>query len=168
MAQREDPIDWLLVTTEPVETKKQLLAVVDNYRSRWVVEDFFKVLKTGCAFEKRQLESYHALTNALAVFAVIAWRLLLIRSLARQDPKGRATSAFTEVQLGILQHHLNLSKPLVTNNAALLALARLGGHIKNNGDPGWLTLGRGFEELLILEAGFHIARKILLGDVINP
>ena len=163
----EDPIDWLLVTTEPVETKKQLLAVVDNYRSRWVIEDFFKVLKTGCAFEKRQLESYHALTNALAVFAVIAWRLLLIRSLARQDPKGRATSAFTEVQLAILQHHLNLSKPLVTNNAALLALARLGGHIKNNGDPGWLTLGRGFEELLVLEAGFHIARKILLGDVIN-
>lgn len=164
----EDPIDWLLVTTEPVETKKQLLAVVDNYRSRWVVEDFFKVLKTGCAFEKRQLESYHALTNALAVFAVIAWRLLLIRALARQDPNSRATSAFSEAQLAILQHHLNLSKPLVTTNDALLALARLGGHIRNNGDPGWLTLGRGFEELLVLEAGFHIARKILLGDVINP
>ena len=164
----EDPIDWLLVTTEPIETKKQLLAVVDNYRSRWIIEDFFKVLKTGCAFEKRQLESYHALTNALAVFAVIAWRLLLIRSLARQDPNGRATSAFSEAQLAILQHHLDLSKPLVTVNDALLALARLGGHIRNNGDPGWLTLGRGFEELLILEAGFHIARKILLGDVINP
>jgi len=42
---------------------------------------------------------------------------------------------------------------------ALLALARLGGHIRNNGDPGWLTLGCGFEELLVLEAGFHIARK---------
>ena len=164
----EDPIDWLLVTTEPIETKKQLLAVVDNYRSRWVIEDFFKVLKTGCAFEKRQLESYHALTNALAVFAVVAWRLLLIRALARQDPAGGATSAFTDVQLAILQHHLNLSKPLVTTNDALLALARLGGHIKNNGDPGWLTLGRGFEELLSLEAGFHIARKILLRDVINP
>lgn len=163
----EDPIDWLLVTTEPVATKKQLLAVVDNYRSRWIIEDFFKVLKTGCAFEKRQLESYHALTNALVVFAVIAWRLLLIRALARTDPKSRATSAFNETQLAILRQHLNLSKPLVTTNDALMALARLGGHIRNNGDPGWLTLGRGFEELLILETGFHIAREILLGDAIN-
>jgi hypothetical protein len=157
----EDPIDWLLVTTEPVATKKQLLAVVDNYRSRWIIEDFFKVLKTGCGFEKRQLETYDALTNALAVFAVIAWRLLLIRALARTDPNGRATIAFNQVQLAILQHHLNLPKPLVTNKDALLALARLGGHIRNNGDPGWLTLGRGFEELLVLEAGFHIAQKIL-------
>jgi len=163
----EDPIDWLLVTTEPVETKKQLLAVVDNYRSRWIIEDFFKALKTGCAFEKRQLESYHALTNALAVFAVIAWRLLLIRALARTDPNSRATSAFNETQLAILRHHLNLSKPLVNTNDALLALARMGGHIRNNGDPGWLTLGRGFEELLVLEAGFQIAQKILLGNAIN-
>ena len=43
----------------------------------------------------------------------------------------------------------------------------MGGHIRNNGDPGWLTLGRGFEELLVLEAGFQIAQKILLGDAIN-
>jgi hypothetical protein len=157
----EDPIDWLLVTTEPVDTKKQLLAVVDNYRSRWIIEDFFKVLKTGCGFEKRQLETYDALSNALAIFAVVAWRLLLIRALARTDPNGRATIAFNQVQLAILQHHLNLRKPLVTNKDALLALARLGGHIRNNGDPGWLTLGRGFEELLVLEAGFQIAQKIL-------
>jgi hypothetical protein len=163
----EDPIDWLLVTTEPVETKKQLLAVVDNYRARWSVEDLFKALKTGCGFEKRQLESYRALTNALAVFSVVAWRLLLARSLARTEPNARATSAFTPVQLKILQHRLKLPTSLATARQALLALAQLGGHIKNNGDPGWLTLGRGFEELLVLEAGFHIAQKILLKDAIN-
>ena len=164
----EDPIDWLLVTSEPIATKKQLLAVVDNYRSRWVVEDFFKALKTGCAFEKRQLESYHALSNALAVLSVVAWRLLLVRALARSQPNGRASSAFNATQLAILQHHLELPQPLVTAGDAYLALARLGGHIKNNGDPGWITLGRGFKELLVLEAGFHIASKILGKNVINP
>lgn len=163
----EDPIDWLLVTTEPVKTKKQLLAVVDNYRARWSVEDLFKSLKTGCGFEKRQLESYRALTNALAVFSVVAWRLLLARSLARTEPNARATSAFTPVQLTILQHRLNLPTSLTTVRQAFLALAQLGGHIKNNGDPGWLVLGRGLEELLILEAGWHIARQFLLGDAIN-
>lgn len=157
----EDAIDWLLVTSEPIATKKQLLAVVDNYRSRWVIEDFFKALKTGCAFEKRQLESYHALTNALAVFSVVAWRLLLLRALARSQPNSRASSVFNATQLAILQHHLELPKPLAAAQEAFLALARLGGHIKNNGDPGWLTLGRGFKELLALEAGFRIASKIL-------
>lgn len=156
----EEAIDWLLVTTEPVESVQDLHAIVDNYRSRWVVEDFFKSIKTGCAFEKRQLESYKALTNALAVFSVVAWRLLLARSLARNGPDAPATSAFSKVQLALLKHHLNLRKLPATARDAMLAVARMGGHIKNNGDPGWLTLGRGFEELLVLEAGFNIARKI--------
>ena len=164
----EEPIDWLLVTTEPITTKKQLLAVVDNYRSGWVVEDFFKALKTGCAFEKRQLESYRALTNALAVLSVVAWRLLLMRALARSEPNGRASSAFNATQLAILQHHLSLPKPLATAAQAYFALARLRAHIKNNGDPGWLTIGRGLQELLVLEAGFRIASQILGEDAINP
>ena len=156
----EDPIDWLLVTTEPVETTEQLLSVVDNYRSRWVIENFFKALKTGCSFEKRQLESYHALTNALGILSVVAWRMLLARAVARTDPSASATSAFSKVQLVLLQHHLNLPKLPTTAREALLAVAQAGGHIKNNGDPGWLTLGRGFEELLLLQAGWHIARQM--------
>src|SRR6478735_1702801 len=82
----EDPIEWLLVTTEPVETVDQICSVVDNYRSRWLIEDFFRALKSGCSFEKRQLESYHALTNALSILSVVAWRMLLARSVARKDP----------------------------------------------------------------------------------
>jgi DDE family transposase len=51
---------WMLYTSEPIDTAEQLLTIVDQYRSRWVIEEFFKALKTGCAFEKRQLESYRA------------------------------------------------------------------------------------------------------------
>ena len=158
--QGEDPIDWLLLTTEPIDTIEQLHSVVDNYRSRWVIEDFFKSLKTGCSFEKRQLESYHALTNALGILSVVAWRMLLARAVARTDPNAAATSAFSKVQLVLLQHHLQLPKLPATAREALLAVARAGGHIKNNGDPGWLTLGRGFEELLLLQAGWHIAQQM--------
>jgi IS4 transposase len=50
----------MLYTSEPIDTAEQLLTIVDQYRSRWVIEEFFKALKTGCAFEKRQLESYRA------------------------------------------------------------------------------------------------------------
>jgi len=156
----EDPVEWLLVTTEPVDTTEQLYSVVDNYRSRWVIEDFFKALKTGCSFEKRQLESYHALTNALGILSVVAWRMLLARAVARAEPNASATSVFSKVQLVLLKHHLQLRKLPTTAREALLAVARAGGHIKNNGDPGWLTIGRGFEELLLLQAGWHIAQQM--------
>lgn len=76
----EEPVDWVLFTTEEVDTVDQLNAIIDYYQCRWTIEEFFKALKTGCAYEKRQLESYDALSNALAIFSVIAWRLLLARS----------------------------------------------------------------------------------------
>jgi hypothetical protein len=60
-----------------------------------VIEEYFKALKTGCAIEKRQLESLRALVNALALFAVIAWRQLHLRSVARLTPDAPATNALT-------------------------------------------------------------------------
>ena len=36
-----EPIRWFLVTTEPVQTRAQLEFIVDAYRTRWVVEEFF-------------------------------------------------------------------------------------------------------------------------------
>jgi len=165
----ESPIDWVLFTTEPVETFEQLHTVVDHYESRWLIEEFFKALKTGCAVEKRQLQSLLALTNALAVFAVVAWRMLLARGASRQHPEGPATSVLSRTQLRLLQHKLKLKALPGTVQEAIYAVARLGGHLKRNGDPGWLTLGRGFERLIFLEAGWHAAiAHFSKGDVINP
>jgi hypothetical protein len=165
----EDALEWILFTTEAVDTPEQLHAVVDNYQSRWVIEEFFKALKTGCAFEKRQLESFHALSNALAVFSVVAWRMLLARSVARAQPHAGAGTVLTKTQLRLVQHKLKLTKLPATAREAAFAVARLGGHLKRNGDPGWLTLGRGFERLIFLEAGWHAAAAhFSKGDVINP
>jgi hypothetical protein len=152
----EEPIRWVLMTTEPIETKKQLAQVVDFYRARWRIEEFFKSLKTGCSFEKRQLETEHALHNALALLAPMAWRLLLIRDVARHYPNREASTIFTQDELKLLRH---LSKRVKlpespTTQDALLAIAGLGGHLKNNGPPGWLTLGRGYHDFAIAYAGW--------------
>ena len=72
-------VQWLLITSEPVNTTEQIAAVVDAYRARWVIEEYFKALKTGCAYEGRQLRSIRTLTNALGLLVPIAWRLLLLR-----------------------------------------------------------------------------------------
>lgn len=165
----EDPIEWVLFTTEPVDTAEQLLEIVDYYQSRWIIEEFFKALKSGCAFERRQLESFHALSNVLAVFAIVAWRMLLARSVARSYPNGAATTVLSPTELQLIRHRLKLAKLPSTAQEALFAVARLGGHLRRNGDPGWLTLSRGFEKLLFLRAGWNAAlAHFSVGDPINP
>jgi hypothetical protein len=156
----EPPVDWMLATTEPIGTVEEIERVVDFYRSRWVIEDYFKALKTGCEYEKRQLESEHTLSNALAIFVPIAWQLLLLRSLARDDSDAPASEALTSTQIEVL---VAISKgklpPRPTLRQALLAIAGFGGHIKNNGEPGWIVLGRGFQYLLVLEKGWKAAKR---------
>lgn len=120
----------------------------------------FKALKTGCSFEKRQLESLATLLNALAIFVPVAWRLLLLRGMARSHPTAPATIVLTEPQIAVL--HAVTKRPLPRNlnvEQALLAIAAPGGHIKNNGQPGWQVLGRGLRKLLNLEEGWTAALR---------
>jgi hypothetical protein len=158
------PVQWILLTTEPVDTADQIASVVDAYRARWLIEEYFKALKTGCQFEKRQLENRSALKNALALLAPVAWRLLLVRSVARAEVARPAATVLTPIQLRLLRmksKRVRLPEH-PTAAEAMLAVAGLGGHLKRNGAPGWQTLGRGLEALLLMEAGWA-AR-----DAINP
>lgn len=152
-------IEWVLLTSEDVSSAAALERVVDLYRRRWMIEDYFKALKTGCALEKRQVESYDALCKVLALFIPIAYRLLLLRGLERTRPDAPAQTGFSSTELHIMsQAPSNRAlKPALTMNDALLHLARLGGHLRNNGPPGWQTLGRGYEKLLMLRLGWEMA-----------
>ena len=147
----ETPVDWILYTSEAVDTADQLLRVVSMYRTRWLIEEFFKALKTGCAYEERQLESEFTLTNALAVLLPVAWGILRIRSLSQTDSTGPATRVLTPSQLAVLR----IERPKLSDNPtvaeALLAIASMGGHIKNNGQPGWQTLLSGYVDLIKLD-----------------
>jgi hypothetical protein len=150
------PVSWVLVTTEPIETAADVEKILDYYRARWVIEEFFKALKTGCDFESRQLESFTTLTNALALFLPVAWQMLLLRSLTRARPREPATSVLTALQIQILVHFQSAKMPAqnATVTDALYAVAGLGGHLKHNGFPGWMTLSRGMQELVVLEAAW--------------
>lgn len=146
-----EPVVWNLVTTEPVTTEAELLQIVDMYRARWVIEEYFKALKTGCAFEKRQLGSYAALLNALAVFLPVAWTLLRLRDACRSTRPPSATALLEPELLRLLRLLAKKRKPLPPRPSAAqitYAIAGLGGHLPRNGDPGWQTLGRGLERLL--------------------
>ena len=159
----QPPVRWVLLTTLPVDTPQAAAHVVDCYRARWSVEEFFKALKTGCALQKRQLMSLHALLNALALLLPLAWRLLALRTLAHQAPATAAADLFSPDELALLRHlsvrvHLG---PQPTCGEALLALAGLGGHLKHNGRPGWQTLARGQDRLFTALEGWLAARAAL-------
>lgn len=166
----EKAVSWVLFTNEAVGTKEEIERVVDIYRARWVIEDYFMALKTGCAFEQRQLESKTTLLNFLGILAPIAWRLLLLRNLARDEPDAPGSNVLPPSQLEVLT--AVSPRKLPENPTALdvfLAVASLGGHIKNNGAPGWRVLARGYERLLTLEQGWLIARASLPASApVNP
>jgi hypothetical protein len=151
----QEPVDWLLYTTEPLKTKKQIEAVVDYYRCRWQIEELNKALKTGCVVQERRLESLDALTTMLALSLPIAVELLALRTLARTDPTSPAELVFHEQELAALRHISHRPLPnSPTVQDALWCIAGLGGHIKNNGAAGWQVLQRGMEKFVAFAAGW--------------
>lgn len=160
----EAPIEWMLFTSEPVETADDATAVVDHYRARWVIEEYFKALKTGCAFETRQLTTFDGLVRALAIFVPMAWRLLVLRHLGRTASPLPVTDYVDAEQLELLRHLLARRRHHLpvrpTLREVMLGIAALGGHIANNGDPGWLVLGRGLTRLLDADVGWRLAREM--------
>ncbi|MBC7815346.1 MAG: IS4 family transposase [Planctomycetaceae bacterium] len=155
----EPAVEWLLITNEPAAGAEELSQLVDAYRARWTIEEFFKALKTGCAYMKRQLEDYESLVNALAVSAPIACRALELRTRARLKP-GEADELMLEPdELLVLRLKGRTKLPAQpTNRDILLAVAAMGGHIKWNGDPGWKTICEGLHDLVILTEGYRLAK----------
>lgn len=160
----EVPIEWMLMTSDVVQTAAEATAVVDHYRARWLIEDYFKALKTGCAFEKRQLMTLAGLVRALALFVPMAWRLLVLRHLGRADSRLSVTRYFDREQLVLLRKLLARRRfdlrPRASLREVMLGIAMLGGHIANNGPPGWIVLGRGLTRLLDAELGWRLAREM--------
>lgn len=150
-AEGEEDLEWVLFTTVPVLNKEQALQIIEWYELRWVIEEYHKCLKTGCAMEERQLETAARLQALLGLLAVVAVRLLQLRTLSRTDPSRPALEIVPQLLVQAVKQRLNL-KPSVaemTIREFFHGVARLGGFIgrKSDGDPGWQTLWRGWEKL---------------------
>jgi hypothetical protein len=156
----EVPIEWKLLTGEPIKTREDILRVVDFYRSRWAVEEFFKALKTGCALEQRQLESFAALRRALTLFLPIAWQLLLLKSISRVSPQILLRRVLDPNLIRLLTVVSPLALPRTpTALEGFWAIAAMGGHLRRNGEPGWQTLSAGYHQLLTLAAGWNARER---------
>lgn len=152
----EQPIRWVLLTSEAIDDIEGLLKIVDIYRTRWLIEEAFKAIKTGCAYQKRQMASATTLLTTLAILLPIAWRLLLLRHVQRNMPDAPGALLLSEPELKVLRAK-SKKHPLPKNPTAsdvCIAIARVGGYAPQNGPPGWQVLGRGFQKLLTLTEGY--------------
>jgi hypothetical protein len=156
----EAGVEWLIYTTEPITSQKDIERIVDMYRSRWTIEEFFHALKTGCIYEEREFEDRSALLNILALLLPVACMMLWIRSQARANPQGSACLVFNRIQLCILRQLYPNKLPTNANvGQVYMLIAALGGHKKSNGPPGFKILYRGVTKLYDLEEGWRMAQN---------
>ena len=159
----EKPIEWFLLTSVRVERIEAALEAIEHYLRRWRVEDFFRVLKSGCRAEHLGFHSAERLERALAIQCIIAWRLMLMTLLGREVPECDAELLFSDIELRFLADYAaDAALPAPRNLAgAVLLVALLGGYQNRKHDPppGHQIMWRGYERLSLATLGYRIAEK---------
>jgi hypothetical protein len=146
-----EPLEWILLTDEPISDGDVARQRVGYYERRPRVEDYHKAQKTGLELEKLQLQSQAGLQPMIALLSVLAVALVNAREAARTEQKAArpATEFFDPLLVRVLcLWRYKEVRPLSVREY-ILALGRLGGHLnrKCDGLPGWLTLWRGAMQL---------------------
>jgi hypothetical protein len=162
-----EPIEWLLLTSDPITSVEDAWQRVEWYRCRWRIEEFFQVLKSGCRIEARQFESRSTYEPSLAIAMLTAVRLLSMVKQARATPDAPASAVLSQEEEHVLVQYAQAKKmghhcdsvPLRLVDAVVL-IAMLGGYKARScdGPPGWITLWRGFRRLEDMVEGYWLAR----------
>jgi hypothetical protein len=158
-SQRKHALEWILFTTVPVTDAASAWERIEWYRLRWVVEEYHKALKTGCAREQRQRQKAQGLLALLGLLAIVAVRLLQLRTVARSAPDTPASQGVEPELLETVVRLRGRSASPMTADQFWRAVAGLGGFLgrKGDGNPGWQTLWRGWQRLQDLCWGVQAA-----------
>ncbi len=158
-----EPLEWVLLTSVPVESVAQAWERVGWYRRRWIVEDYHQALKTGCRMEQRQVESYDGLRRLLGLLAPLAVRLLQLRTLARQQPERAATEVVPPEVVQLVALKTGGTAAGMTVAQCLKRIAQLGGYQgrRSDGPPGWKTLWHGWLKIQTMLEGVQLAHQFL-------
>jgi len=157
-------LEWILLTNEPIGSCEDAERVIGWYECRWVVEEYHKALKSGCNIEDLQFCDESRLEPMIALLSVVALTLLNLRDASRR-PDAKITPAHTlvgqeYVDVLSLWRHKEV-RPTWSLHDFYQALARLGGHQNRKQDkqPGWLVLWRGWTTLQLLAIGAQAERR---------
>lgn len=145
------PLRWVLLTSEHVSNMAGAWRIIEWYEKRPLIEEYHKCLKTGCRVESRQYQTGERLAPVIGLLSVLAVRLLQLKMVARVAPDTPATRIIPHHWLTALRRLLKGRSPITTVRQFFRAVAGLGGFLGRRGDgqPGWQTIWRGLEKLLL-------------------
>jgi len=156
------PVRWVLYATQPVDDVADADLVIGHYEQRPTIEDYHKCFKTGCHVEERQYETAERLERVAGLLSIVAVRLLQMRTAARETPDQAADQVAPRHWIEMLRavRRIPAARELTIRDF-VRQLAGLGGHMlrKRDGEPGWITLWRGYEKLQLLLRGAQALGK---------
>ena len=147
----ENSVLW---TSLPVANFDEAWQIIEDYERRWLIEEDHKAIKTGCRLEVRQYLEAHRLEAVAGFTCMLAMRLLQLKTVVITHPDLPAEHVVPKLwleMLGALR-----KRKLTTVRDVFHHLAGLGGFLmrKRDGNPGWITLWRGLDKLILAVRGF--------------
>lgn len=148
----EEPVEWMLLTTLPIDTVEEVRRIIQYYCARWMIEVLFRTLKSGCRVEERLFEEMNRLLPCVAVYLIVAWRTLMVVRLGRSCPDMNCESVFEPSEwksVWMVMHRKPPPRKPPSLVVMLRLIGQLGGYVNraNRTDlPGpqttWLGLQR--------------------------
>lgn len=147
----EPPVEWLLVTTLPISTPKQVRLVVEYYCVRWNIEVFFRTLKSGCRIERRRFEHVDRVLPCLGLCLIVAWRTLFVCRMGRNCADLDCEAIFEPSEwkaVWVTVHRKKPPKKTPKLSEMVHLIAGLGGYIeRTDSEPGAQTLWIGLQRM---------------------
>jgi hypothetical protein len=158
-------VEWKLITDLPVVSRADAIEKLRWYALRWKIEVFHKILKSGCKAEESKLRTAQRLTNLVAVFCILSWRVFWMTMLNRATPEAPPNLALTPTEIAVLDRLVH-DRPKArrrTLSHYLTKIARLGGYLARASDPppGNSVMWRGLSRLTDIALGATVGAEIV-------
>ena len=158
-------IEWKLITDLPVASRADAIEKLEWYALRWKIEVFHKILKSGCKAEESKLRTAQRLTNLIAVFCILSWRVFWMTMLNRSAPQALPALALTSTEIAVLDRLVNdkTQARRKTLSHYLTKIARLGGYLARTNDPppGNTVMWRGLSRLNDITLGATVGAGLV-------
>jgi hypothetical protein len=147
----ESPVEWILVTTLPIDTLEQVRLIVEYYCVRWCIEILFRTLKSGCRIERRRFEHIDRLLPCVALYLVVAWRTMFVCRMGRECPHLDCEAIFEPSEWKAVWVAVHKKKPprkVPQLSEMVHLIARLGGYVERpQSEPGTQTVWIGLQRM---------------------
>lgn len=140
-------LEWLLITNLSVQNEAEAIRIVNIYQQRWLIEEYYKAIKTGFRIENKQFKQRNRFLALFGMVGIIATQLLALKEHCHLAPTQKVEKEIPKRWITLIERVLNVK--LETVRDFWRSLARLGGFIgrKSDGEPGWQTIWKGYRRL---------------------